>query len=878
MNPVLSLPRRVTDPPAAPVPRVRSVPWRWLSSAASLAVLVLALVWLHRALAGTPLRAVLHSLVQLPWPALALALGGTALSHAALAAHDVVGLRVLRHPVPWPHAAVTGFMATAVGHNVGLALVSGGAVRLRLYAAWGLGAGEVATLSALVGVSFGLGVTLCAGAALWLEPPAVLGALHLPPVAGRVAGVLLSALPLLYLLWLARGPRHWSVRQWRLPLPGPAQGALQLLISVVDVAAAALVLWALLPAGAVPWWPFLGLYVLAMVLGIVSHVPAGLGVFEAVLIAGLPGVPPPVLLAASLAYRAVYYLLPLAVAALLGLGLLLRSQADRTRRWYLLGQPLAAWLAPWLGATVVFAAGAVLLFSGSLPADGARLHALRGVVPLAAVELSHLAGSLIGLVLLILSRALLQRVDAARRLALGLLLGGAAASLLKGLDVTEAALALGAAAVLYAGRAGFRREAGWGWRCDLGTLDPQAWLAVGAVVVASVWLGLFTYRHVEYTNELWWQFALRADAPRYLRASLLVAVACVALMVWQAMRPRRAPPGQADPSQRAVAARLVRSCARTDAALALVGDKRLLIDEDARAMLMYQVQGRSWVAMGDPVGDEAAGEALAWRLRELADRHGGRAVFYQVEAARLPLYLDMGLAAIKLGEEALVPLTGFTLDGPRRAFLRQAVRRAERDGLSFEVVGPGEARAHMAALRAVSDRWLQAKATREKGFSLGRFDEDYLCRFPLVLVRRTTPADRPVVAFANLWTGNGRDELSIDLMRHDPQAGVATMDSLFAHTLVWGAAQGYRWFNLGMAPLSGLETHPLAPLWHRLGTVLFRNSEHFYNFQGLRAYKQKFDPEWRPRYLACPGGLMLPGVLVDVATLIGGGLRGVVAR
>ncbi len=841
-------------------------------------MLVFALWWLHRALAGTPLREVLHSLAHLPVQALAIALAGTALSYAALVAYDVLALRVLQRPIPWPRAALTAFMATAVGHNVGLSLLSGGTVRLRLYGAWGLGAGEVATLSGLVAVSFGLGVTLCAGAALLLEPAATLAALHVPPALGRTAGAVLVALPLLYLVWLARGPRTLAVHHWQLPLPSLPQGALQLLLSLIDLAAASLVLWTLLPDGAVPWASFLGLYVLAMVLGIVSHVPAGLGVFEAVLIAGLPQVPPHALLAASLAYRAIYYLLPLALAALLGLGMVLRTQADRTRHWFALTQPVAAWLAPWLGATVVFAAGAVLLFSGSLPADGARLHALRAVVPLAAVEVSHLAGSLIGLALLILSQALLQRVDAARRLALGLLLAGALVSLLKGLDVTEAALALGAAAVLYAGRAGFRRQANWRWGRNLGSLGPQAWLGVGAVVIASIWLGLFSYRHVEYANELWWQFALRADAPRYLRASLLVAVACVALMVWQAVQPRRAPPDQATPGQIAVAARLVGTTARTDVALALLGDKRLLIDEREQALLMYQVQACSWIAMGDPVGDEAAGDALAWRLREMADRHGGRAVFYQVEAARLPLYLDMGLTAIKLGEEALVPLAGFTLDGPRRAPLRQAVRRAEREGLSFEVVSADEARSHMGALRAVSDRWLQSKATREKGFSLGRFDEAYLSHFPCALVRRQVGADNTIVGFANLWTGNGHDEISIDLMRHDPQAVPGVMDYLFAQTMRWGAVQGYRHFSLGMAPLSGLETHPLAPLWHRLGTTLFRNGEHFYNFQGLRAYKQKFDPEWKPRYLACPGGLALPGVLLDVATLIGGGWRGVVAR
>jgi phosphatidylglycerol lysyltransferase len=104
------------------------------------------------------------------------------------------------------------------------------------------------------------------------------------------------------------------------------------------------------------------------------------------------------------------------------------------------------------------------------------------------------------------------------------------------------------------------------------------------------------------------------------------------------------------------------------------------------------------------------------------------------------------------------------------------------------------------------------------------------------------------------------------------------MDFLFVELMCWGAAEGYRRVNLGMAPLSGLETHALAPVWHRIGTLMFRHGEHFYNFQGLRAYKQKFHPEWRPKYLAVPRGITLPTVLLDVAALIAGGMRGIVTH
>jgi phosphatidylglycerol lysyltransferase len=103
------------------------------------------------------------------------------------------------------------------------------------------------------------------------------------------------------------------------------------------------------------------------------------------------------------------------------------------------------------------------------------------------------------------------------------------------------------------------------------------------------------------------------------------------------------------------------------------------------------------------------------------------------------------------------------------------------------------------------------------------------------------------------------------------------MEALFVHLMLWGQQQGFEWFSLGMAPLSGFEQSPVAPLWNRLGAFLYRHGGALYNFQGLRAFKDKFDPAWQPRYLAWPGGLRLPRILADISALIAGGYGKVVA-
>jgi len=227
------------------------------------------------------------------------------------------------------------------------------------------------------------------------------------------------------------------------------------------------------------------------------------------------------------------------------------------------------------------------------------------------------------------------------------------------------------------------------------------------------------------------------------------------------------------------------------------------------------------------------------------------------------------LAAMKIGEEARVPLANFSLEGSIRAELRTARRRGERDRATFEVVAPGEVAQILPALRSISASWLKDKATAEKGFSVGSFSERYLRNFPIALVRR----DGEPVAFANLWQSAGREEVAVDLMRFSPDAPPGAMDFLFVELMLWARQQGFAWFSLGVAPLAGLERHPLAPAWHRIGNFIFRHGEHFYNFEGLRRYKAKFHPTWEPKYLVAPGGVGLPLILVDVSVLIAGGIK-----
>ena len=844
---------------------------RWVGPLAALIVFSGVVYVLHRELAQMHMRDVFAHLHAIPRRSILAALGFTAASYGLLSCYDLLALRYLRKSIPYSRILFTSFIAYSFGHTLGFAAFTGAAIRFRLYATAGITAIEVATISAFCSLSIGIGLAAIAGVSFLVGPTHTVTVLHLHRGLSLTVGASLLAAILAYAAWCSFSKTDLEIRGWSLRAPGPAIGLTQIVLAVIDLGLSGAVLWAVLPPEAnIGLITFLGAYAAAVIAGIVSHVPGGIGVFETVILLTLPDVPRDALLGSLLAYRAIYYLVPLLFGTLLFGVKELSAHWLRFARAHELATIYIAPVVPQIAGALTFLAGAVLLLSGTTPGVETRLAILDRFLPLAVLEVSHLAGSIIGMGLLVLARALFRRVAAAYHITFWLLVAGIFTSILKGLDFEEAAILVLVLVVLTFGRRAFHRPT-----AVLSERFTPVWIvSITGVIVVAVWIGFIAYRHVEYSNELWWTFALDANAPRMLRASLGVIMLAAAYLLLNLLRPARPEPAVPGPEEMQRVRAVIAQSDLTVANAALTGDKRLLFSDGGDAFVMYQIAGRSWIALGDPIGPRPRAEELVWRFRELSDLHGGQTVFYQASGERLPLYVDLGLAALKIGEEARVNLPEFSLEGGPRADLRQAHRRAQRDGATFEVI-PREAVSElMPMLQGISDSWLASKSTSEKRFSVGSFSPGYLANFPVAVVR----CDGEPAAFANLWRSGTREELSVDLMRFGPDAPRGAMDYLFIELMLWGRAEGFRWFNLGMAPLSGLERHPLAPAWHRVGNFVFRHGEHFYNFEGLRRYKAKFDPEWVPKYLVARGGIALPRVLVDVSVLIAGGVKELFAR
>lgn len=793
-----------------------------------------------------------------------LALLCTSASYLTLMGYDWSGLRYAGARVPPRTIALASFVGYALGNTVGLGALTGGAVRMRIYSAAGLAPLQVGQVVAFIVAAFGFGVSFVGALGLLWGAGEVSGVTHVPAwLLETLAGLIVFSSFAFFAVCARR--RELNIFGMHLRLPTPALAATQLLVSAVDIGFSAATLWFLLPASGEGFFTFVAFYSIAVALGVLSHVPGGLGVFEAVILLAYGGrVPLEQVAGALVLYRAVYYLVPLALATLLLAYYELRKTVvPRVGR-------ATAELSPMFLSVFTFFVGSMLLISGATPATDEATELLSLNVPIQIVEASHFLGSIAGLMLLFVARGLLNRLDAAWWAAVFLAILSFVLALPKGIAVTEMGVIAFQVVALLAGRKEFDRRAS----LFSHPLSPGWLLTVAAVILASAWIMFFVYQDIDYEDQLWWQFEFDGHAPRSLRATLAVVVLSLGYATWQGFRPAQRIFTRPTDQELGRAVAVVRGQAYADTCLALVGDKSFLFSASGNSFIMFSRRGRTWVALYDPIGpfDEAA--ELIWRFVELAAESGARPAFYQARAGYLPLYVDAGLQPFKLGEEALVPLRDFTVKGSARSHLRAALNKGEREGLSLEIVPASAVEPLLPELERISDDWLQQHNTREKSFSLGAFDRDYLKRLPLALVRRSgTP-----VAFANLQCTELKREASVDLMRYQADAPKGAMDYLFVKLMLHFQAEGYESFGLGMAPLSGLAAHPLAPRWQRLGRLVFQHGEHFYNFQGLRGFKEKFEPVWEPRYLCSTGGIAPLLALADIASLTSRGLAGVLVK
>ncbi|XGB43977.1 MAG: phosphatidylglycerol lysyltransferase domain-containing protein [Nodosilinea sp. LVE1205-7] len=255
-------------------------------------------------------------------------------------------------------------------------------------------------------------------------------------------------------------------------------------------------------------------------------------------------------------------------------------------------------------------------------------------------------------------------------------------------------------------------------------------------------------------------------------------------------------------------------------------------------------------------------------FRDFCQANDWHPAFYQTLADHLELYQALGFRLLKIGEEAIIDLGEFTLQGKAGRSLRPAVNKCLRQGYRVQFYQPPLGEALLAELKAISDDWLRYRRQgAEKKFSLGWFDPDYLETSVIAVVE---DGQGKALAFANLIPEYQLNEATIDLMRYHHQALPGTMDYLLVSLLQYCQNQGYAYFNLGLVAFADQEGAPHPSRLQRGIRYLYNHLNHLYNFQGLRAYKEKFRPHWQSRYLVYSRRVSLPEVIVALVRVDSG--------
>jgi phosphatidylglycerol lysyltransferase len=620
----------------------------------------------------------------------------------------------------------------------------------------------------------------------------------------------------------------------------------------------------------------LGAFAGASVLGLVSLVPGGLGVFDGLILLSLTaaGYDQPQVLSGLFLFRISYYLLPLFVGLYTGSGMLaarlpllvrLRERLAGHPLFGVLGLPatLLADLGMRLLALFTFAAGVLQLASAAIPTVHDKVQVVREHVPILAVEGSHWLSILAGVLLLGLARGIDGRLRVAYRLTEWLLGLSAIVAVTKGLHFGEALFLIGVALLLRTRKAAFTQRA-----MSLTSATTLGWYA-GLFLVVTVFFCIGVAAVLGDDSFDLFYVGFGEHSSRLARGLAAALIGTVAYLVWQSFAVRRPAPALPDHSELETAREVYeRHGGGEFAHLSFMADKPLFWACDRQVVVAYGTVRDRLVALGSPCGPDAAIDRAILDFRRFADSQDRQPLFYEVLQPELSRYHDHGFDLFKLGELASVKLAEFSLAGKRWEDLRQAVNRSTKENLRFDLAAPPFDTALLADVERVSDAWLDAKGGSEKGFSLGRFDPTYFSWGPLALVFR----GEELIAFANVVPPYGPNGMaSVDLMRHVADAPRSTMDFLFAKVMLWAQERGHAEFSLGMAPLSNVGASPYARINERLAALAFRYGNTLYNYQGVRRYKEKFKPDWTGAYLAYPRGLWVPGLLIDIAALVGGG-------
>ncbi len=528
----------------------------------------------------------------------------------------------------------------------------------------------------------------------------------------------------------------------------------------------------------------------------------------------------------------------------------------------------------WTAAFLTGLVGVVNLLSAVTTSLWERVRWLKAIFPFEVREGGHIFAALTGFFLLMLATNLSRRKRIAWLLTVVLLVISIFSNLLKGFDWEESLLTFVLLVQLIIMRDVFTAQ------------SDQPSIAQGFKVLVAALLFTLAYgtagfylvdqRHYDYNfslhEALYQTLAMfftednaglqpRTPYGRFFANSIyLVGTVTLSYALFMLLRPVLVRGEPATSEERQKAKEIVEQYGRSSLArLTLLKDKAYYFSPSGRSVIAYVPKSRGAIALGDPIGPADDRKEVIFGFQQFCQRNDWHPAFYQTLPDDLELYRELGFRVLQIGQEAIADLKIFTLQGKAGKDWRAALNRMKKLGHEVKFYKPPLSDQLLRELKTVSDEWLQMTQGSEKQFSLGWFHDEYIRDCEIVAVQT---ADGQISAFANVIPEYQLNEISIDLMRRRTEVEQGTMDFLFASMFQHFKEQGYDTFNLGLVVLSGVGEKPQSPRLEKALHYFYEHLNQFYNFKGLHAYKEKFKPQWEPRYFIYPRKAALPEVIV----------------
>jgi phosphatidylglycerol lysyltransferase len=526
----------------------------------------------------------------------------------------------------------------------------------------------------------------------------------------------------------------------------------------------------------------------------------------------------------------------------------------------------------WSAALLTGLVGLVNLISAVTPSLGSRVDWLKDLFPFEVRAGAHIFAAVTGFLLLTLATNLLRRKRVAWLLTVILLTVSIFSHLVKGFDYEESLLAAVLLGQLWLMRGLYTAQS------DRPSIAQGIRTLIGAVLFTLAYgtIGFyFLDQHYsvnfsigEAVNQTLAMFFTEDGAGLqpttrfghfFANSIYIISITTIGYAFYMLLRPVLLR-SSGNSAERQRARGIVEQYGNSSLAeFTLFEDKSYFFSPSGQSVVAYVAKGRGAIALGDPIGPATDRKETIAGFQQFCGHNDWYPAFYQTLPDDLPLYQALGFRALQIGEEGIVDLKAFTMEGKAGKNLRTPVNKFTKLGHKVEFYQPPIADMLLQELKQVSDEWLHHMQGSEKQFSLGWFNEAYLKNCEIAVVR--TPAGQ-VSAFANIVPEYQCNDATVDLMRRLKEIENGTMDFLFISLFQHFKQQGYDGFNLGLSALSGVGETEQSRRIEKLLNYLYHHLNQFYNFEGLHDYKDKFHPRWEPRYLVYPSVAALPDLVI----------------